>query len=184
MVHTPGLTLAREIARVHAARLVQGFWGKPITQTILRAARWDGSARALRDTLAHYRDEFARESDRYKVGNAHLGRIEIWAGSRWWPQASDAWRWGYQWTHNSSGQLVGTATIETNPDARTSEMYWWIIAALLDYRPILDTTNPGKLTEWARPRFWSRSLTSTRAEASEASPWTGYEPPSRRSSRM
>lgn len=146
---TRGNTLAREIARVHAARLVQGFWGKPITHTLLKATTWDGTTNGLRDVLAHYRSEFSRESDRHKVGNAHLGRLEIWSGSRWWPQAADAWRWGYKWAPDSSGRLVGSATIEANPGARTAEMYWWIIAALLDYRPILDATTSGKLTEWA-----------------------------------
>lgn len=147
--NNPGLTLVSEIARAHAARLCQGYWGKPITTTLIKASRWDGTTRKLRDILAHYRNEFSRESDRHKVGNANLKNLEIWSGCRWWPQASDAWRWGYQWTPDRTGKLTGAATIETNPGAQIHTYGWWTIAALLDYRPILDATTPEQVTEWA-----------------------------------
>lgn len=159
LVNTPGITLAREIARVHAARAAIGFWGKPITRTLLKATTWNGTARGLRDILAHYRHEFSRESDRHRVGNAHLGRLEIWAGTRW-PEASDAWKWGYRWTEDHTGRLVGEGYMET-ADNRPTDPGWWLIAALLDYRPVLDQATPEQV------RAWAPEVLETAAEADQ-----------------
>lgn len=140
-------TLAREIARVHAARVSIGFYGKPITHTLLKAADWNGTSNGLRSILAHYRDEFDRESDRHRIGNAHLGRLEIWAGSRW-PEASDAWKWGYRWTEDRAGRLTGAGFMEI-PANTLITPGWWLVAALLDHRPVLDDSNPARIREWA-----------------------------------
>ncbi|WP_435110189.1 hypothetical protein [Nocardiopsis synnemataformans] len=154
------VTLAREIARVHAARVSIGFYGKPITHTLLKAADWDGTTSGLRSILAHYRDEFARESDRHRVGNAHLGRLEIWAGSRW-PDASDAWKWGYRWTEGPTGRLAGAGFMEV-PDNTRITPGWWLVAALLDHRPILDASDPERIREWA-PEILRRVLAADNA---------------------
>jgi hypothetical protein len=80
--------------------------------------------------------------------------LEIWSGTRW-PDAADAWRWGYQWSPDpTTGRLTGTATMTHRRPDPTS-FTWWTIAALLDYRPVLDAADPARVREWA-PEILSR----------------------------